>query len=100
MTKLRGLVYCCSNFFKVFDNLLPSFVVPQGGRRVEAQRVLPRGQRRGVHAAPHAPGGREQAQAHLHPEVFRVRRRDSSDGGVRVCVATCLFRRGFEGTRR
>lgn len=56
--------------------------VPKGGRRVEAQRVLPRGQRRGVHTAPHAPGGREQAQAHLHPEVFRVRRRDSSDGGV------------------
>lgn len=43
-----------------------------GGRRVEAQRVLPCGQRRGVHAAPHAPGGRQQAQAHFHAEVFRV----------------------------
>lgn len=48
---------------------------------MEAQRVLPRGQRWGVHAAPHASSGHEQAEAHLHPKVFGVRRRDSSNGG-------------------
>lgn len=53
---------------------------------MEAQRVLPRGQCRGVHAAPHASSGHEQAEAHLHPKVFRVRRRDSSNGGELLSV--------------
>ena len=52
-----------------------------GGRGLEPQRVVSRGQRRGVHAAPHTPGGCRQAKTHLHEEVFRVRSENTEYGG-------------------
>lgn len=58
-----------------------SYLCCAGGRGLEPQCIVPRGQRGGVHAAPHPPGGCRQAETHLHEEIFRVRSGNTQHGG-------------------